>query len=103
MFNDLHPTVFSDRDRRWLAYIFMALTNGIQDEIAYEALPYHDDTIHDDHERFTRLYDYVYREITACVQRVHAEEAAKIQATSNAWHAAEAARWTQMTTSSEEG
>jgi hypothetical protein len=78
----------TDHDRRWLVHIFAALTNGIQDEIEYDAIAYHDESIYDDRERFNTLYSYVYNALTWCMQQAHAEEAAVVQAETDAYGAA---------------
>jgi hypothetical protein len=68
-------TEVTDRDRRWLVHIFAALQQHIQDELEHDGIPFHDDSIYDDHDRFWRLWTYVHDALTRCMERTHAEEA----------------------------
>jgi hypothetical protein len=54
----------TDHDHRWVVHAIAALREGIADEIEYDGIEFHDDTIHQDTERLNRLWNYVYNALT---------------------------------------
>jgi hypothetical protein len=70
----------TDRDKRWLVHVFAALRNGIDDELDYDSIPFHDASLVVDQDRRDHLYNYVYSALTWCMEQTHAEEAARVAA-----------------------
>jgi hypothetical protein len=77
--SDPLPTL-TDHDRRWMVHVFAALREGIRDELKLEELPFHDDSLVDDWDRYNHLYSYVYASLTWCMEQTHADEAAVVAA-----------------------
>jgi hypothetical protein len=77
-----HETLpeLTDHDRRWLVHVFAALREGIRDELKYEEIPFHDDSLVEDWTRFNHLYSYVYAALTWCMEQTHPDEAATVAA-----------------------
>ena len=71
----------TDRECRWLVNIFAALTGHIEDELAHEGIAHHvPDLQTDDPERFWQFYQYVEAELRQCMERLHPEEVACLDA-----------------------